>query len=128
MIENANDDPPVEQPEALGRVVDLMFNMYAAPDRIRPLVDSMARLEPKSARAAIMKARLANYDGDSAAFERSIAEADAAIAPNDWKSRRDLALVVLTAALDDNPTSSRGSAGCPGCSPSTWAAPRRRSA
>ncbi len=101
---------PVSEPEALGRVVDLMFNMYAAPDRIRPLVDSMARLEPKSARAAIMKARLANYDGDSAAFERSIAEADAAIAPNDWKSRRDLALVVLIAALDDNPTSSRGSA------------------
>lgn len=100
----------VSEPEALARIIDLMFSMHASPDRIRPLVDAIAKLEPRSARSAIAKVRLAQYDNDAAAYERSIAEADAAIAAGDWRSRREPALAVLSGTLDRNPTSSRGSA------------------
>ena len=101
---------PVAELDALAQIIDLMFGMRAGPDRIRPLIESLARREPKSARAAIFKARLAQYSDDNAAFERAISEAEAAIAPGDWQSRRELALALLTSALDFNPLSTRSTA------------------
>ena len=60
---------PVAELDALANIIDLMLATRLAPDRIRPLVESLARREPKSARAAIFAARLAQAQDDDAAFE-----------------------------------------------------------
>lgn len=101
---------PVAELDALAQIIDLMFNMRAAPDRIRPLVESLERREPKSARGAIFAARLAQFSDDNAAFETAVARAEASIAPGDWQSRRELALALLDSALEFNPTNTRDSA------------------
>ncbi len=98
---------PVAELDALANIIDIMLTTRLAPDRIRPLVESLARREPKSARAAIFAARLAQAQDDEAAFERAIAQAEAALTPTDFAARRDLASVLLASALDYGPLSTR---------------------
>jgi hypothetical protein len=100
---------PVAELDALAQIIDLMFASRAAPDRVRPLIESLEQREPKSARAAIFAARLAHLSDDSPGFEKAAARAESFIAPGDWQSRRELALVLLDSALDFNPVSSRTS-------------------
>ena len=50
---------PVAELDALATSSTLMLTTRLAPDRIRPLVESLARREPQSARPAILAARLA---------------------------------------------------------------------
>jgi hypothetical protein len=101
---------PVAELDVLAQIIDLNFGVRAGTDRLRSLIESFARREPKSARTAIFKARLADYSDDNAAFEHAISEAEAAIAPGDWQSRRALALALLASALDSNPLNTRSSA------------------
>jgi hypothetical protein len=101
---------PVAELDVLAQIIDLNFGIRAGADRLRSLIESFARREPKSARTAIFKARLASYTDDNAAFDRAISEAEAAIAPGDWQSRRALALALLASALDSNPLNTRSSA------------------
>jgi len=96
---------PVAELDALANIIDLMLITRLAPDRIQPLVESLARREPKSARSAIFAARLAQAQDDDAAFARAIANAEAALGPGDFGSRRDLASVLLATALDFGPLS-----------------------
>ena len=60
---------PVAELDALANIIDIMLATRLAPDRIRPLVESLARREPKSARPAIFAARLAQAQNDDAAFD-----------------------------------------------------------
>jgi hypothetical protein len=101
---------PVAEPDVLAQIIDINFHIRAGTDRLRPLIESFARREPKSARTAVFKARLAHYSDDHAAFDRAIDEAEAALTPGDWQSRRALALALLTSALDSNPLNTRNSA------------------
>jgi len=96
---------PVAELDALANIIDLMLTTRLAPDRIRPLVESLARREPKSARAAIFAARLAQAQDDEAAFDRAIAQAETLLTPTDFTARRDLASVLLASALDFGPLS-----------------------
>jgi hypothetical protein len=98
---------PVAELDALANVTDLMLSTRIAPDRIAPLVESLARREPKSARPAIFAARLAQARDDDAAFDAAIARAEALLAPADYSARRELAGVLLASALDYGPLSQR---------------------
>lgn len=100
---------PVAELDALANIIDLMLETRLGSDRIRPLVESLARREPKSARAAIFAARLAQADDDNDAFNRAIAQAETLLTPADFTARRDLASVLLTSALDFGPLSKRSS-------------------
>ena len=96
---------PVAELNAVANIIDCMIATHLAPDRIRPLVESLARREPKSARPAIFAARLAQAANDDAAFGRAIAQAETQLAPDDFTVRRDLASVLLATALDFGPLS-----------------------
>lgn len=86
--------------EALALIADLMLDTRQPPTRTRPLVDSLARRDPKSARPAILAARLAHFEGDDAAFDAATARAESLLAATDWEGRRKLASVLLQHAQD----------------------------
>ena len=98
---------PLSEVEGLAVLIDVMLAMRLAPDRIRPLVESMKRRAPDSARPYILAARLAEYDDDSPAFDAAVAKAETLLAADDWLSQRQLASTLLASANDFNPTSTR---------------------
>jgi hypothetical protein len=114
---NLGETPPVTLPEGkplsdidtLAILVDVMLETRMPPDRVRPLVESLGRRDPNKARAAILAARLAQRADDNAAFDSAVAQAESALAPDDWEQRRELASVLLSSGLDTNPMSSRKS-------------------
>jgi hypothetical protein len=111
--------PPVSLPEgaplpendAYAVYIDLMFaSRSIGPDRVRPLVEALARREPASARAAIFQARLAALDEDNAAFTRAVDKAEQSLVDGDWESRRELGEVLLDNATEWSPLKERSSA------------------
>jgi len=100
---------PVAELNALANIIDLMLITRLAPHRIRPLLESLARREPKSPRAAIFAARLAQAQNDDTAFAQAIAQAETLLAPTDFTARRDLASALLASTLDVGPQSKRSS-------------------
>jgi hypothetical protein len=98
---------PVAELDALAIIADLMIQTRLAPDRIRPVVESLTRREPQSARAAILSARLALHDDDWKAFDVAAARAEPLMQAGDWRSRRELASVLLDSALRFRPDSTR---------------------
>lgn len=98
---------PVAELDALALIADLMIEMRLTPDRIRPVVESLSRREPQSARAAILAARLALHDDDEKAFDAAAARAEPLLQAGDWQSRRELASVMLDSALRFRPDSTR---------------------
>jgi hypothetical protein len=101
---------PVADLDAMAMIVDLMLETRKEPDRIRPLVESLARREPNSARPAILAARLARLEEDPKAFDAAVARATSLLAAGDWLSRRELASVLLSNALDFSTSSTRTTA------------------
>ena len=89
---------PVAELDALAIVADLMIETRLAPERIRPVVDSLTRRAPDSAAAAILAARLALLDDDDKAFDAAVTRATPLLQPSDWLSRRELAGVLLDSA------------------------------
>jgi hypothetical protein len=100
---------PVSQTDALAVLVDVMLETRMAPDRIRPLVDALARREPAAPRSHILSARLALASDDNAAFDRETAAAEAALQPDDWQQRRELASTLLHGADERSALSIRPS-------------------
>ncbi|HEU5136069.1 MAG TPA: hypothetical protein VFU13_13045 [Steroidobacteraceae bacterium] len=100
---------PVAELDALAIVADLMIETRLAPDRIRPVVESLTRRAPDSARFAVLAARLALYDEDQAGFDAALARATSLMPADDWLSRRELASVLLDSALDIRLTTTRNS-------------------
>ena len=98
---------PVAELDALATIADLMLETRLAPDRIRPLVESLTRRESNSARPAILAARLARLDDDPKAFDAAVTRATSLLAAGDWLQRRKLASVLLANALDFRPTNTR---------------------
>jgi len=89
---------PVSETDALAIFVDVMLETRMGPDRIRPLVESLQRREPDAPRSHILAARLALAAVDKAAFDRETAAAEAALGPDDWQQRRELAGTLLESA------------------------------
>jgi hypothetical protein len=100
---------PLSEFDAMAVLADLMLEMRQAPERIRPLVQSLGRRDPNVARAAILTARLARATDDNAGFDAAVARAESALAPEDWEQRRELASVLLTSGLDSSPMGTRKS-------------------
>jgi hypothetical protein len=100
---------PLSETDGLAMMIDVMLESRIAPGRTRPLVESLTRREPDSARSAILAARLAVLDDNNAEFDAATAKAEAALAPGDWWARRELASVLLTSAMDFSPLNSRKS-------------------
>ena len=98
---------PLSEVDGLAVLIDVMLATRLAPARIRPLVESMKRRAPDSARSYILAARLAEYDDDSAAFEAAVTRAESLLAADDWLSQRQLGSALLASANDFNPTSTR---------------------
>jgi tetratricopeptide (TPR) repeat protein len=98
---------PLDDTDTLAILADLLLEIRVAPDRVRPLVESLGRRDPNPARAAILAARLARLEDDNAAFDAAISKAESSLAPNDWEQRRELATVLLNGALENNPMSKR---------------------
>lgn len=101
---------PVSETDALAIMINLMIETRMAPDRTRPLVESLLRREPSSARSHTLAARLALLDDDPAAFDKAVEAADAALAPDDWMQRRELAGVLLSSNSGYRALSARPSA------------------
>lgn len=101
---------PVTDTDALAVFIDVMLETRMAPERIRPLVESLARREPGAPRTHILSARLALADDDNAAFDRETAAAQAALTADDWQQRRELASVLLRASDGRNALSIRPAA------------------
>ena len=100
---------PLDDTDTLAILADLLLEIRVAPDRVRPLVESLGRRDPNPARAAILAARLAQLEDDNAAFDAAISKAESSLAPSDWEQRRELATVLLNSALEKNPMSKRNS-------------------
>jgi tetratricopeptide (TPR) repeat protein len=100
---------PLSEFDALGVFADLMLESRNSPERIRPLVQTLERRDPNTARAAILAARLAEATDENDAFDAAVARAEGALAPTDWQQRRELASVLLSSGLDSSPMSSRNS-------------------
>ncbi|HEU4780583.1 MAG TPA: hypothetical protein VFS58_11940, partial [Steroidobacteraceae bacterium] len=100
---------PMSEADGLAAIIDLMLAARLAPDRIRPLVESLQRRAPNSARSYVLAARLAEFDGNNAAFNAAVTKAEGLLADGDWLSRRELAMVLLKSANSFNPESSRTS-------------------
>jgi tetratricopeptide (TPR) repeat protein len=94
---------PLDEVDAIAVLADLMLETRLAPDRIRPLVESLERRDPDKARAAIFSVRLADAADDTAAFEQAVARAEGALAATDWEQRRELASVLLTRGMATDP-------------------------
>ena len=97
----------MEDVETFALLANVMLDSRLPPGRVRPLVESLERRDPNKARAAILAARVAQADDDSAAFDQSVTRAEAALAPGDWEQRRELASVLLISGLESSPLSSR---------------------
>jgi tetratricopeptide (TPR) repeat protein len=97
------DGKPVEDLDALALVANLMIETRIQPDRIRPLVESLASREPESARSSILAARLAHLDGNAAAFNAATARAEKQLKSGDFRSRRELASILLERAQELEP-------------------------
>jgi hypothetical protein len=100
---------PMSETDALALIADLMLETRQPAQRARPLIDSLARREPQSARAAILAARQAHLDNDAAAFDAATALAESQLAQDDWQGRRELASVLLHSAQDYSPANKRSS-------------------
>ena len=98
---------PMSDEDGLAAIIDVMLATRLAPERILPMVESMKRRAPNSARSYILAARLAEYDDDSAAFDAAVTKAESLLVAGDWLSRRQLASALLTNANDFNPMNSR---------------------
>ena len=98
---------PLSEVDGLAVLIDVMLATRVAPDRIRPLIESIARRAPDSARSFILAARLAEYDDDSAAFDAAVDKAQSLLAADDWLSQRQLASVLLASAENFNPMITR---------------------
>jgi hypothetical protein len=90
---------PLNRADAIAVFVNVMLETRAAPERVRPLVDSLLRLEPGSARPHILASRLALETNDGATYVKETQAAEAAMAPGDWRQRRDLGNVLLASAI-----------------------------
>lgn len=101
---------PVSETDALALIADLQLKARIAPDRIRPVVESLGRREPESARATVLAARLALWSDDDAAFDAAIDRAAKQLTPADTSSRRDLASVLLQSVQQAGPMRKRSSA------------------
>lgn len=100
---------PMGDTDAIAALIDLQLATRIAPDRIRPLVESLARREPDQARSYILAARLAEFEDKSPEFEAAVEKAGKLLAADDWQGQRDLALALLSSAEDFNPLSTRSS-------------------
>jgi hypothetical protein len=98
---------PMEELDALALVAELMIETRTQPDRIRPVIESIARREPDSARASILAARLALLDEKDADFDAATARAESQLKPGDFHGRRELGSVLLRSAQDFRPMSNR---------------------
>jgi tetratricopeptide (TPR) repeat protein len=98
---------PMADLDALALVADLMLETRLQPDRIRPVIDSLASREPDSARASIFAARLAILEENDAAFDAATARAEKQLKPGDLHGRRELGSVLLESAQDFRPGNKR---------------------
>lgn len=98
---------PLSELDSIEVLSNLMIETRLAPDRIRPLIESLQRREPKSPRPAILAARLALLTDDNAAFDKAIAQADAALTPTETLQRRELANVLLSTSNSAGPATTR---------------------
>jgi tetratricopeptide (TPR) repeat protein len=86
---------PVSDFDGLLLTADLMLAGSLRPERVAPLVESLQRRDPKSARAAVMRARLAQRQDDNAAFNAAVAQVEFLLTPQDAVARRELASLLL---------------------------------
>ncbi len=98
---------PMSDADAIAALIDLQLAARIAPDRIRPLVESLVRREPDSASSYIMAARLAEFEDKSPEFDAAVEKAGKLLKPDDWNGQRELALVLLASADDFNPMNTR---------------------
>ncbi len=91
---------PLEDLDALAVVANLMIETRIQPERIRPVIDSLASREPGSARPSILAARLALLEENVPAFDAATARAEKLLKPGDLHDRRELASALLDGAQD----------------------------
>jgi len=100
---------PLDEFEAMATISDFMLDSRGNSDRVRPLIESLARRDKNVARAAILEARLALQEDDNEAFDRAVTRAEGALQPGDWEQRRELASVLLASGMETNVLSTRKS-------------------
>ena len=100
---------PLSEGDSLAMLIDAMLVTRLAPDRIRPLVQSLQRREPEAARSYILAARLAEFEDDSKAFDAAVDKAGTLLTKDDVIGRRELAMVLLNSADNFNPMNTRTS-------------------
>jgi hypothetical protein len=98
---------PIGELDALAIIANLMLETRLPAERTRPVIDSLLRREPQSARPHILAARLAFLDEDNAAFDAATNRAEQLLADSDWQGRRELASVLLRSAQDYRPMNQR---------------------
>lgn len=100
---------PMSDPDVYETLADVMIEIRNPPARVQPLVDAMQKREPNAARPHILAARLAVLANDPKALEKAVGKAEAALAPDDWLQRRELASVLLSTS--DNVDDPKGTSG-----------------
>ena len=61
---------PMSEADSLAAIIDVMLASRIAPDRVRPLTESLQRREPNAARSYILAARLAEVRGGRRGLRR----------------------------------------------------------
>ena len=86
---------PVAEADALAELINLMLELRIAPDRVRAAIGALNAREPDSTRSAVLRARAAQLAKDDRDLFLAMTAAENRLAPEDWESRRELALVLL---------------------------------
>jgi tetratricopeptide (TPR) repeat protein len=101
---------PLSDTDVMAAIIEVMLASRAAPDRTRPLVESLMKRQPDAARSHILAARLAEFEDDSAAFDAAVAKASKAVTNDDVATSRDLGIVLLASAEDFSSMNQRSTA------------------
>ncbi len=101
---------PLGDVEAMAILSDLLLDADKEPARVMPLIQALEQTDANKARPAALRARVAQRDNDNAAFDAAVAQAEAALAADDWLQRRELGIVLVTNGLLADRMSARSDA------------------
>lgn len=91
----------LDELETLFLVANLMFEFRNPPERLAPFIAAAEKREPGSFRTLKLGANLARSKDDVLGFASKVDEMAGALSATDWQARRDLGVLVLTDAMED---------------------------
>jgi hypothetical protein len=92
----------VPETEALVRLAEFMVALRHDPARIEPFVAALEAHSPGSTEAAVLRLRIAHLRDDRSRFAAGVKDLVPRLSPGDWRSRRDIGVLLFERAGEDD--------------------------